>query len=62
MEPRDHGDDGVESIIKTVTEHKELKNGAIILMHNGAKYMAQALPTVIETLQAAGMRLYQSQS
>ena len=50
----DWKDYGVESIIKTVTEHKELKNGAIILMHNGAKYTHEALPTVIETLQAAG--------
>ena len=48
---------GVESIIKTVTEHKDLKNGAIILMHNGAKYTAQALPTVIEKLQADGYEI-----
>lgn len=53
----DWKDYGVESIIKTVTEHKELKNGAIILMHNGAKYTAQALPTVIEKLQAAGYEI-----
>lgn len=53
----DWKDYGVESIIKTVTEHKELKNGAIILMHNGAKYTHQALPTVIERLQAAGYEL-----
>lgn len=53
----DWKDYGVESIIKTVTEHKELKNGAIILMHNGAKYTAQALPTVIEKLQADGYEI-----
>ena len=53
----DWKDYGVESIIKTVTEHKELKNGAIILMHNGAKYTAQALPTVIEKLQADGYQI-----
>ena len=53
----DWKDYGVESIIRTVTEHKELKNGAIILMHNGAKYTHQALPTVIERLQAAGYEL-----
>lgn len=53
----DWKDYGVESIIKTVTEHKELKNGAIILMHNGAKYTAQALPTVIEKLQATGYEI-----
>ena len=50
----DWKDYGVESIIKTVTEHKNLCNGAIILMHNGAKYTAEALPTVIEKLQADG--------
>ena len=53
----DWKDYGVESIIKTVTEHKDLKNGAIILMHNGAKYTAQALPTVIEKLQADGYEI-----
>ena len=53
----DWKDYGVESIIKTVTEHKELKNGAIILMHNGAKYTAQALPTIIEKLQADGYEI-----
>ena len=53
----DWKDYGVESIIKTVTEHKDLKNGTIILMHNGAKYTAQALPTVIEKLQADGYQI-----
>ena len=53
----DWKDYGVDSIIKTVTEHKELKNGAIILMHNGAKYTHEALPTVIEKLQTAGYEL-----
>lgn len=48
---------GVDSIIEKVTKHKELKNGAIILMHNGAKYTAKALPTVIETLQKEGYTL-----
>ena len=53
----DWKDYGVDSIIKTVTEHKNLQNGSIILMHNGAKYTAQALPTVIETLQAKGYEI-----
>lgn len=53
----DWKDYGVESIIKTVTEHKNLQNGSIILMHNGAKYTAEALPMVIETLQAAGYEI-----
>ena len=36
----DWKDYGTDNIIKTVTTHKALKNGSIILMHNGAKYTA----------------------
>ena len=50
----DWKDYGVDSIIKTVTEHKELKNGAIILLHTGSKYTAKALPLLIEQLRAKG--------
>ena len=50
----DWKDYGVDSIIKTVTQHKHLGNGSIILCHNGAKYTAQALDTLISTLQEAG--------
>lgn len=50
----DWKDYGVESIIKTVTEHKHLGNGSIILCHNGAKFTAQALDTLIATLQEKG--------
>ncbi len=39
----DWKDYGVDSIIKTVTQHKHLGNGSIILCHNGAKFTAQAL-------------------
>ncbi|MDD2959434.1 MAG: polysaccharide deacetylase family protein [Lachnospiraceae bacterium] len=53
----DWKDYGVDSIIKTVTEHKHLGNGSIILMHNGAKYTAQALDTIITTLQSKGYEL-----
>ena len=53
----DWKDYGVDSIIKTVCEHKNLKNGSIILMHNGAKYTAQALPKVIEGLKAKGYEI-----
>ena len=53
----DWKDYGVESIIKTVTQHKALCNGSIILMHNGAKYTAQALETVITSLQEQGYEL-----
>lgn len=48
---------GVDSIIKTVTEHKHLGNGSIILCHNGAKYTADALDELITTLQDKGYEL-----
>lgn len=50
----DWKDYGVDSIIKTVCEHKHLSNGSIILCHNGAKYTADALDTLITTLQEKG--------
>lgn len=53
----DWKDYGVDSIIKTVTEHKHLGNGSIILCHNGAKFTAQALDTLITTLQSKGYEL-----
>ena len=53
----DWKDYGVDSIIKTVTEHKNLRNGSIILMHNGAKYTAEALPDVIEKIQEKGYKI-----
>lgn len=45
---------GVDSIIKTVTQHKHLGNGSIILCHNGAQYTAEALDPLITTLKDAG--------
>lgn len=53
----DWKDYGVEAIIQTVCEHKHLGNGSIILMHNGAKYTADALDTVIKSLKSAGYEL-----
>lgn len=50
----DWKDYGVDSIIKTVTEHKHLGNGSIILCHNGAKYTAQALDMLIAKLKNEG--------
>ncbi|MCM1183339.1 MAG: polysaccharide deacetylase family protein [Roseburia sp.] len=50
----DWKDYGTDSIIKTVTQNKHLGNGSIILCHNGAKYTAEALDTLITTLQDAG--------
>lgn len=48
---------GVESLIKTVCNHKNLGNGSIVLMHNGGKYTAQALESVITGLQSQGYEL-----
>ena len=57
MDSLDWKDYGVDSIIKTVAQHKSLCNGSIILMHNGAKYTAQALEAVITSLQEQGYEL-----
>ena len=48
---------GVDSILKTVLEHKHLGNGSIILCHNGAKYTAEALEQLIVGLQEKGFEL-----
>lgn len=50
----DWKDYGVDSIIKTVTGHKHLGNGSIILCHNGAQFTAQALDTLIKNLKDQG--------
>ena len=48
---------GVDSIVNTVLNHKDLKNGSIILMHNGAKYTKDALERVITGLQDKGYEI-----
>ena len=53
----DWKDYGVDSIIKTVTRHKALGNGSIILMHNGAKFTAKALDTVLTSLEEQGYEI-----
>ena len=53
----DWKDYGVDSIIKTVTKHKALGNGSIILMHNGAKFTAEALDTVLTSLKEQGFEI-----
>lgn len=50
----DWKDYGVDSIVRTVTQHKSLDSGAIILMHNGAKYTADALDSIITNLEEQG--------
>jgi polysaccharide deacetylase family sporulation protein PdaB len=53
----DWKDYGVESIVKTVVNHKNLANGSIVLMHNGAKYTADALESVITGLENQGYEI-----
>ncbi|MBR2951060.1 MAG: polysaccharide deacetylase family protein [Lachnospiraceae bacterium] len=53
----DWKDYGVDSIISTVTQHKHLGNGSIILCHNGAKYTAQALDAMLTTLKNNGYEI-----
>lgn len=48
---------GVEDMINRVVNNDKLKNGSIILMHNGAKYTAEALPKIIEGLQEKGYEI-----
>lgn len=50
----DWKDYGCDSIIHTVTNHKHLGNGSIILMHNGAKYTKDALEEMIIKLKEQG--------
>lgn len=53
----DWKDYGADSIVDTVLNHKDLKDGAIILMHNGAKYTKDALPRVIKGLKEKGFEI-----
>ncbi|MBQ5734922.1 MAG: polysaccharide deacetylase family protein [Lachnospiraceae bacterium] len=53
----DWKDYGADSIVSTILNHKHLTNGAIILMHNGAKYTKDALPQVIEGLISKGYEI-----
>ncbi|MBR1740420.1 MAG: polysaccharide deacetylase family protein [Lachnospiraceae bacterium] len=50
----DWKDYGVDSILNTVLNHKHLGNGSIILCHNGAKFTADALDTLIKELKKKG--------
>ncbi len=53
----DWKDYGVDSIVDTVVNHKNLRNGSIILCHNGAKYTKDALPAVITGLREQGYEI-----
>ncbi len=45
---------GVSDMIDRVVNHKNLKNGSIILLHNGTKYTAEALQGLIDGLKNKG--------
>lgn len=50
----DWKDYGADDIVNRVLNHKNLGNGSIILMHNGAKYTKDALERVIVGLKEQG--------
>lgn len=50
----DWKDYGANDIIKKVCDNKNLGNGSIILCHNGAKYTADALDTLLTKLTDMG--------
>ncbi|MEG1847372.1 MAG: polysaccharide deacetylase family protein [Lachnospiraceae bacterium] len=53
----DWKDYGTDSIIQTVSKHKHLGNGSIILCHNGAKYTADALDPLLTSLENMGYEI-----
>jgi polysaccharide deacetylase family sporulation protein PdaB len=53
----DWKDYGVDSIVKGVMANKNLGNGSIIRMHNGARYTVEALEYVIDELQEKGYEI-----
>lgn len=53
----DWKDYGADSIVRTILQHKNLRNGSIILCHNGAKYTADALERIIAGLQEKGYQI-----
>lgn len=57
VDSMDWKDYGAQSIINKTVNHKKLGNGSIILLHNGAKYMPEALEKVIVGLQEKGYEL-----
>lgn len=57
IDTMDWKDYGANDIVKTVLEHKDLGNGAIIRAHGGTKYMAAALKPLIEGIWEKGLEL-----
>ncbi len=46
-----------QTIVNKVVNHKHLGDGTIILLHNGAKHTAEALPQLIEGLKQKGYEI-----
>lgn len=57
VDSEDWKDYGVESIVRNVVENPCLENGAVIRLHSGAKYTAQALEAIVAGLQERGYAL-----
>lgn len=57
MDSLDWKNEGVDAILETVTKHKNLGNGSIILCHNGGEYTAEALDALIIELEAQGYEI-----
>ena len=53
----DWQDRSAEEIIDTVLNHRDLKNGAILLFHNDTAYTAQALDTLLTALEKEGYQM-----
>lgn len=53
----DWKDYGIEDILQRVCESDSLENGAIILCHNGAKYTAKALDSLLTGLEEKGFQV-----
>lgn len=50
----DWKDYGIDAIVRTVCEHKDLQNGSIILLHNGSTYTKDALDVMLTNLEEQG--------
>ncbi len=50
----DWKDYGIDAIIQRVCNHKNLENGAILLLHNGSKYTKDALSPMLSALKEDG--------
>lgn len=53
----DWKDYGADAILNKVLNHSHLGNGTIILMHNGAKFTADALEAIILGLKEKGYQI-----